>query len=207
LFKIAYRMLGSRADAEDVVQDVYLRLHERDLADTNSPIAFLITTTTRLCLDRLRSRTREPALCSDGWGPAAADEDHFAPPDTQLELRERISTAFLSVVECLGAAERTAFLLHDVFDYDYGEVAQVLGKSLTSCRQIVHRARERLRARRPQFSIASETRERLLKMFFAAVKTGDRRAVMTLLAQRTEHGSAGEGERHCVGMEEVPGFA
>jgi RNA polymerase sigma-70 factor (ECF subfamily) len=183
LFKIAHRMLGSRADAEDVLQDVYLRWHQSATADVQSPLAFLITIATRLCLDRLRSLRLQTCRWIDGWYPASVDEDHIASPEVQLELRDKVSMALRSVLECLGPDERAVFLLHDVFDCDYGEVARFLGKNEPSCRQIVHRARERLREPRPRFAIASESRERVLGMFVAAIEAGDRRSVMALLAQ------------------------
>jgi RNA polymerase sigma-70 factor (ECF subfamily) len=177
-------MLHSRAEAEDVVQDVYLRWHRHAAADVQSPIAFLITTTTRLCLDRVRSLRQRPVQWIDGYHPEAMDEAHYSSPDVLLESRDTVSMAFVAVLECLGTDERTVFLLHDVFDYEYREVAHIVGKSEASCRQIVHRARERLHVRRRRFAIPPETRERLVTSFFAAVESGDRRQVMALVAEQ-----------------------
>jgi len=201
LFKIAYRMLGSRSDAEDVLQDVYLRWHQYATADIQSPLAFLITIATRLCLDRIRSLRQQRLVGVEPWHPGLGGEGHLASPEIQLELRDQVSTAFVSVLECLGPDERAVFLLHDVFDYDYGEVAQILAKTEPSCRQIVHRARERLRAPRPRFVIASESRARVLQMFLSAIDTGDRRAVMALLAQEIKYETANDGEDRCTGTE------
>jgi RNA polymerase sigma-70 factor (ECF subfamily) len=193
LFKIAHRMLGSRADAEDVLQDVYLRWRQYATADVRSPLAFLITIATRLCLDRLRALRQQTCQWIDGWQPSSSDEDHAPSPEAQLELRDRVTMAFVSVLECLGPDERAVFLLHDVFDYDYGEVAQYLGKSEPSCRQIVHRARERLREPHPRFVIASGSRERALEKFVSAIEAGDRASVMALLAVRIDCETAGDG--------------
>ncbi len=205
LFKIAYRMLGSRADAEDVLQDVYLRWHQYPTAHIQSPLAFLITIATRLCLDRLRSLRQQPVLFIDPWHPGLGGEDQLASPENQLELRDQVSMAFLSVLECLGPDERAVFLLHDVFDYEYEEVSQILAKTESSCRQIAHRARERLRAPRPRFLIAPQSRERVLQMFFSVIKTGDRRSVMALLAEEVEYETANDGEGRCAGPQAVQG--
>ena len=186
LFGIAYRMLGSRADAEDLLQDAYLRWHQSATEDIHSPIAFLVTITTRLCLDRLRELRQEREHYVGPWLPEPIVEDQFPSPGMQLELADEVSVAFLAVLERLGPEERAVFLLHDVFDYDYPEVAQMLGKAEATCRQIIHRARARTRAR-PRFSVTAESRERVLGKFLAAVRTGDRRAVIALLAEDVEY--------------------
>jgi RNA polymerase sigma-70 factor (ECF subfamily) len=194
LFGIAYRMLGTRADAEDLLQDVYLRWHQSATHDVQSPLAFLITITTRLCLDRLRSLKQQRAQYFGPWLPEPIVEDEMGPPDMQLELREKVSIGFLTVMECLGPEERAAFLLHDVFDYDYDEVARILNKKAPSCRQMVHRARERLREPRRRFTVSPETRERVLRRFLCAIETGDRQSVMALLAEEAEYMADGGGK-------------
>jgi RNA polymerase sigma-70 factor, ECF subfamily len=182
LLGIACRMLGSRADAEDIVQDAYLRWHHSTGRLIDSPLAFLVTITSRLCLDRLRDLKRQRTECLHSSLPARAVEDPAPSPEEQLELNGELSAGLRVVLECLGPAERAAFLLHDVFDYEYQEVAQVLCKSEQSCRQTVHRARERLREPRARFRVTRESRESALSRFLVAVGTGDRGAIVSLLA-------------------------
>jgi len=183
LFRIAYRMLGSRADADDLVQDAYLRWHRCSTSNIQSPLAFLVTITTRLCLDRLRVLKQERTRYTGPWLPEPIVEDHAASPETQFELADEVSIGFLAVLERLGPEERAVFLLHDVFDYDYSEVAEVMGKAALSCRQTIHRARARVREAQPRFTVPAESRERLLQKFLTAVGTSDRQAVMALLAE------------------------
>jgi RNA polymerase sigma-70 factor, ECF subfamily len=194
LFGIAYRMLGSHADADDVLQDAYLRWHQCAAQSIQSPLGFLVTITTRLCLDRLRELKQEREQYVGPRLPEPIVEDHLASPEMQRELADEVSVGFLAVLERLGPEERTAFLLHDVFDYDYPEVAEVLGKAEPSCRQMIHRARARVRESRRRFTVTAESRERLLGKFFAAVGTGDRQAVMALLAEDVEYMADGGGK-------------
>ena len=194
LFGLAYRMLGSRAEAEDLLQDAYLRWHESAADEIQSPVAFLVTITTRLCLDRLRELKHERGHYVGPWLPEPiVDEDEFPSPEDQLELIDEVSLAFLAVLERLGAEERAAFLLHDVFDYDYPEVAGIVGKSEAACRQMIHRARIRVRESRPRFAVAADARERILGKFLVAAKSGDRHAVMALLAANAEYVADGGG--------------
>ena len=194
LFGVAYRMLGSRADAEDILQDAYLRWHQSYTEDIESPIAFLITMTTRLCLDRLRKLKEERARYVGVWLPEPIVDDHIPSPEMQRELADEVSIAFLAILERLGPEERAAFLLHEVFDYDYPEVAQMIGKAEPACRQMIHRARARVRESRPRFSVTEESRERMLAKFLAAVSSGDRKAVMALLAENVEYMADGGGK-------------
>jgi RNA polymerase sigma-70 factor, ECF subfamily len=194
LFGVAYRMLGSRAEAEDLLQEAYLRWHQSATEDIQSPVAFLVTITTRLCLDRLRELKQEREHYTGPWLPEPIVEDHFPSPEMQLEFAEEVSVAFLAVLERLGPEERAGFLLHDVFDYDYPEVAQMVGKSEPACRQMIHRARVRMRESRPRFSVTAKSRERVLGKFLAAVGTGDRTAVMALLAEDVEYMADGGGK-------------
>jgi RNA polymerase sigma-70 factor, ECF subfamily len=183
LFGIAYRMLGSRADADDLLQDAYLRWHQCATQSIQSPLGFLVTITTRLCLDRLRELKQEREQYVGPWLPEPVVEDRLPSPEMQLELADQVSVGFLAILERLGPEERAVFLLHDVFDYDYPEVAEVLGKAEPSCRQMIHRARSRVRESRPRFTVTAQSRERLLEKFLAAAGTGDRQAVMALLAE------------------------
>lgn len=187
LLSVACRMLGSRADADDVLQDVYLRWHESATEAIQSPIAFLVTITTRLCLDRLRKLKQEREHCAGPLPPEPIVEDQLPSPEMRLERVEEASVAFLAVLERLGPAERAAFLLHDVFDYEYTEVATMIGKTESTCRQMIHRARVRVRESRPRFSVTRESCERLLRKFLTAVRTGNREAVMALLAEDAEY--------------------
>ncbi len=183
LFALAYRMLGSHAEAEDLLQEAYLRWHQSGTRDIESPVAFLVTLTTRLCLDRLRELKHERGHQVAPRLLQCIVEEQFPSPEKQLELTEDVSVAFLALLERLRAEERAAFLLHDVFDYGYPEIAKMVGKSQPTCRQIVHRARARVPESRPRFSVTPHTRDHVLGKFLAAVKTGDRQAVMALLAE------------------------
>jgi RNA polymerase sigma-70 factor (ECF subfamily) len=194
MFGVAYRMLGTKADAEDVLQDAFLRWRTSDIDAVQSHEAWLVTIVTRLCLDRLRSAKRERETYVGPWLPEPIMTDHLASPELRLELANEVSVAFLAVLERLGPEKRAAFLLREVFDYDYPEIAHMLGKSEAALRQMVHRAREEVREARPRFSVAAETRERLLEKFIAAAASGDRAAVMALLSEDVEYVSDGGGK-------------
>jgi len=187
LFGIAYRMLGSRTEAEDLLQDAYLRWHESDRTGIQSVAAFLVTIATRLCVDRLRALKQERVHYVGEWLPEPIVDDHTPSPEMQRELVDDVSVAFLAVLERLGPEERAAFLLHDVFDYDYPEVAQTLDKAEPACRQLISRARARLRESRARFRVSAESRDRLLKKFLVAIGSGSRQAVMALLAEDVEY--------------------
>src|SRR5262245_34855298 len=126
LFGIAYRMLGSRADAEDTVQDAYIRWHGSEPSEPHNPKAWLATVVTRLCIDRLRAAKTERETYTGPWLPEPFLSPHAPSPDRTAELASDISIAFLTVLERLGAEERAAFLLHEVFDFDYSEIAQII---------------------------------------------------------------------------------
>ncbi|MCW5620415.1 MAG: RNA polymerase sigma-70 factor [Burkholderiales bacterium] len=194
LFGVAYRMLGSRADAEDVLQDAWLRWHTADASSIESHEAWLVTVVTRLCLDRLRERKHATEQYVGPWLPEPILTDTLPSPELQLELQNEVSVAFLAVLERLGPEKRAAFLLKEVFDYDYSEIAQMLGKGEAALRQMVHRAREEVRAARPKFTVAEAVRERLLEKFMAAAATGDRAAIMALLSEDVEYISDGGGK-------------
>ena len=187
LYGVAYRMLRTRAEAEDVLQDAYLRWHETTKNDIQSPIGFLITVTTRLCLDRLRHLKREREEYMETWLPEPMVEDYAPSPEEQVEIAGEVAAAFFAVLERLGSEERTAFLLREVFDYDYPEVARIVDKSESACRQLIHRARTHLRNSHARFIVTPKCRERVLSKFLAAIDTGDRQAVMALLAEEIEY--------------------
>jgi len=183
LFGIAYRMLGVRADAEDILQDAWLRWRAADHASLQSPEAWLVTVVTRLAIDRLRVAKTEREAYVGAWLPepiVALDEQT---PEALAELASDLSVAFLHLLERLGPEERAAFLLRMVFDYDYGEVAEMLGKREPAVRQMVHRAAERVREGRPRFTVAPEKHRELLQKFIAAAQSGHRAAIRDLLAE------------------------
>ena len=194
---IAYRMLGSRADAEDIVQEAYVRWHQTDADTVRSPEAWLVTTATRLAIDRLRALKVEREAYSGPWlpEPILAPE----PPDREAELASDLSVAFMVLLERLAPEERAAFLLHDVFDCGYDEIARLLGKTEPASRQIVHRARGRVRNDQSRFQVTEAARVRLLKTFVAAMETRDEQALMQLFAPDATWTADGGGKTAAVG--------
>jgi RNA polymerase sigma-70 factor, ECF subfamily len=180
LFGLAYRMLGSRAEAEDVVQEAYLRWHQRGDDRIENPEAWLVTTTTRIAIDRLRRLKTERDAYSGPWLPEPIVGPR--PPDRDLDLAADLSIAFLTLLERLAPEERAAFLLHDVFDVGYAEIAGVLDRSEAACRQVVHRARERVRGNRKRFDVAESVKADLLRRFMAATEARDEQALLALFA-------------------------
>lgn len=183
-FAIAYRMLGSVAEAEDVVQEALMRL-DRELAsaeEIKSPRAFLSTITTRLAIDSLRSaRVRRERYVGE-WLPEPLLTEDSDDPALRAEMADSISTAMLVLLETLSPEQRAAFLLHDVFDYDYADVAEIIHKSEENTRQLASRARRHLKERRPRFQTSRERRDELARRFFAAVNDGDLDGLEGLLA-------------------------
>lgn len=181
LFGLAYRMLGSRADAEDIVQEVYLRWHEAERAAIENPEAWLVTAATRLAIDRLRRLKTEREAYVGQWlpEPFVAPEP---PPDHQLELSDDLSLAFLTLLERLAPDERAAFLLHDVFDVGYDGIAAVLDRTEAACRQVVHRARERVRGDRKRFEASESAKAEMLQKFMNAIDARDEAALLQLFA-------------------------
>jgi RNA polymerase sigma-70 factor (ECF subfamily) len=193
LWGVAYRMLGSRADADDMVQEAYLRWHGSPTEEVRSPEAWLVTTTTRLCLDRLRELRAERAVYVGPWLPEPLVEE-VPPADAATELASDLSLAFLALLERLAPEERAAFLLHDVFDSDYEEIAAALDKSAAACRQIVSRARRRVRAEKPRVRVSAAARERLVDSFIRAVELRDRDALLAIIADDATLMSDGGGK-------------
>jgi RNA polymerase sigma-70 factor (TIGR02957 family) len=183
-FAIAYRMLGSAAEAEDIVQEALLRVH-RALEDgerIESPRAFVATVTTRLAIDELRSaRARREAYVGE-WLPEPLVADATSDPADHAEMADSLSLAFLVLLESLSPEERAVLLLRDVFDYGYHEIAAIVGKSEANVRQLAARARRRVGERRPRFESSREQRDKLARRFLAAAKEGDLSALETLLA-------------------------
>jgi RNA polymerase sigma-70 factor, ECF subfamily len=180
LFGLAYRMLGSRADAEDVVQETYVRWHQAAQGSIENPEAWLVTATSRLAIDRLRRLKTEREAYVGQWLP-----EHIvtqAPPDRDLDLAADLSIAFLTLLERLAPEERAAFLLHDVFDVGYGEIASVIERSEAACRQVVHRARERVRGDRKRFDVTESAKAALLQKFMEAMEARDEQTLLALFA-------------------------
>ncbi len=185
LFSIAYRMLGSVSDAEDVVQDAYLRYHRalQDGTEIESPKAYLSAVTTRLAIDLLRSARVRRETYVGQWLPEPLLTDPAAPDPAQHSAEsDSLSMAFLLVLERLSPVERAVFLLHDVFGYEFAEVASIVGKSVDNCRQVAVRARRRVADHRPRFEASREQREQLADRFVAALSEGEVDGLVELLA-------------------------
>jgi RNA polymerase sigma-70 factor (ECF subfamily) len=197
LFGLAYRMLGSRAEAEDIVQEAYVRWHQADASAVRNAEAWLVTTATRLAIDRLRALKTEREAYTGPWLPEPL-VGAVPPPDRKAELASDLSIAFLVLLEKLAPEERAAFLLHDVFECGYPEIARLLGKSETASRQIVHRARERVRSDRARFQAQEADRARLLKTFVAAIEARDEQALLQLFTPDATWVADGGGKTAAV---------
>jgi RNA polymerase sigma-70 factor (ECF subfamily) len=198
LFGLAYRMLGSRAEAEDVVQESYVRWHQADEASIRNAEAWLVTTATRLAIDRLRALKVEREAYVGPWLPEPLIGTPPPPPDRGVELSSDLSIAFLVLLERLAPEERAAFLLHDVFDCGYTEIASLLGKTEAASRQIVHRARGRVRDEQPRFHTTEAARVHMLKTFVAAVEARDEKTLLQLLAPDATWTADGGGKAAAV---------
>lgn len=196
LVGLAYRMTGSRAEAEDVVQDAWLRWQRADTAEVACPAAWLTTVTSRLALDRLTSaRSRREAYVGP-WlpEPVATDPD----PADRAELAESLSLGFLAVLERLGPVERVVFLLADVFSVPFDEIARVVDRSPVACRQVASRARRRVRQDRPRFHPTDAEARRVTEAFLGAVAVGDVEGVTALLAPDVVSVSDGGADHHAA---------
>jgi RNA polymerase sigma-70 factor (TIGR02957 family) len=180
LFTVAYEMLGSAADAEDVVQETWVRWAGVDQAEVREPRAYLVRIATRQALNRLRTLARRREDYPGEWLP----EPLSTVPDVaqDVELAESVSIAMLTVLETLGPVERAVFLLREVFDMPYEEIADVVGKSTAAVRQVGHRAREHVAARRPRMSVSRAEQEEAVERFRAAMTTGDLAGLIDVLA-------------------------
>jgi RNA polymerase sigma-70 factor (TIGR02957 family) len=183
-FGIAYRMLGSVSEAEDVVQEALLRVHqalERG-EQIASPRAYLATVTTRLAINELRSARARREQYFGEWLPEPILTDGVDDPAQHAEMADSLSLAMLVLFESLSPEQRAALLLHDVFDYDYPEIAEIIGKSEDNARQLASRARRHVEQRRPRFRSSREQREELTQRFLAAAQQGDLAGLEALLA-------------------------
>jgi RNA polymerase sigma-70 factor (ECF subfamily) len=183
LFSIAYRMLGSVMDAEDVVQDAYLRWQEAPAADVRAPNAYLATIVTRLAINQLRSARSQRETYVGPWLPEPLVTDHAPDPSEPVELAESLSMAFLVMLERLSPIERAVLLLRDVFDFEYAEIARVVDKTEANCRQLLVRARKRVGASHVRFDAAPAQAERLMERFTQAAGAGDIDGILAVLAE------------------------
>jgi RNA polymerase sigma-70 factor (ECF subfamily) len=183
LQKIAYRMLGSVAEAEDIVQDVWLRWHATAREAIDNAEAWLVAVTTRMSIDRLRAAKIQREHYAGIWLPEPQMTDFPATPEEATERADDVSVAFLALLERLTPEARAAFLLREVFDADYDEVAQAIGKTEAACRQLVSRAKTQLRDERSRYVVPRETHLRLLRTFAQALQRGDFHAINALLAE------------------------
>jgi len=190
LLGLAYRMLGSMADAEDAVQETYLRWHAADRDRVSDPRAFLMTTTARICIDMLTSARVRREEYAGPWLPEPVVDTAALAPDSRTELAEDLSIALLLTLDRLSPLERAAFLLHDVFDFSFGEVAATLERGEAACRQLAARARAHVRTIRPRGAAPPPARSgeidakhaQLLSAFVTATRSGDLDGLMRLLA-------------------------
>ena len=182
MFSIAYRMLGTVTEAEDVVQEASLRLHVSEPAGLRSPEAYAVTVTTRLAIDVLRLARRSREQYIGPWLPEPLAKTPEADPLWQIEMDETISVACMVMLERLSPPERAVFVLREVFGYSYSEIAAVIGKTESGCRQLLRRARQHVRNDRVRFPAADAQRDRLAKRFFAASRGGDVKGLESLLA-------------------------
>jgi len=183
LFAIAYRMLGSVVEAEDLVQEAYLRWQEAPDAEIRSPSAYLTTIVTRLAINQLRSARAQREVYVGPWLPEPLVTTPAPDPSDTVELAESLSMAFLVLLERLSPIERAVFLLHKVFDFDYAEIARVVDKTEANCRQILTRARKHLGASRQRFEVAPTQADRLVQRFTQAAQAGDLEGLLTVLAE------------------------
>jgi RNA polymerase sigma-70 factor (ECF subfamily) len=197
LFAIAYRMLGSTMDAEDMVQETYLRYQATPPETITSLKAYLTTIISRLCLQQLHLARRKREAYLGPWLPEpllTTEDPELARVEERVEVYESISLAFLILLEQLHPAERAVFLLREVFEYDYAEIAAFLGKSEVACRQLFSRAKKHLGERRPRFPASPETQKQLLISFSQAVRSGEMTALMNLLAESVTFWGDGDGK-------------
>ncbi len=201
LFTVAYEILGSAADAEDVVQETWLRWSARfdqtgteaGAEEVRDPRSYLVRIATRQALNRLRSQQRRRETYVGPWLP----EPLLTTPDVaeDVELADSVSTAMLLVLETLGPTERAVFVLREVFDLPFDEIAEAVGKSPAAVRQIAHRARSHVHARRPRQDVSAEERDRVIERFMAAAATGDLQSLMDVLAPDVVLVSDGGGRK------------
>jgi RNA polymerase sigma-70 factor, ECF subfamily len=209
LFSLAYRLLGSATEAEDIVQEAYLRYQAVAPGAVQSPKAFLSTIVTRLCLNQLQSARVQREAYLGPWlpEPILTETDERADPQRQAELHDSISFAFLALLEALTPLERAVFILREVFDYDYAEIAAVLDKDIAACRQVFSRAKKHVADGRPRFTPAPETHRRLLSQFMQAAGGGDLNELTQLLSAEVIMWADGGGKARGAALYPLRGAA
>ncbi len=191
LFSLAYRMLGSVMDAEDMVQDAFLRWQDLEMEEIASPRAYLSTVVTRLAMDRLKSAQARREVYVGEWLPEPLfGEGRMEDPAERIES---VNTAFLLLLERLRPVERAVFLLHDVFDYGYPEISEIVGETEANCRQMASRARKRIREERPRFDPSPHEAEQLAVGFLDACSGGDMEKLLELLTTDVTYRADGGG--------------
>jgi len=198
LFSIAYRMLGGVMDAEDMVQETFLKWQAADHEQINSPKAWLSTVTTRLCINHLKSAHVQRETYVGPWLPEPLVEGLGADPRENAKLADSLSFAFLVLLESLAPTERAVFLLREVFSYEFGEIAAIVEKTEANCRQILARARKHIDERRPRFEASPEEAEQLIQRFHEAVLTGQMDQLLSVLAKDVALVSDGGGKARAV---------
>lgn len=193
LFGLAYRMLGSRQDADDAVQEAFLRFHQKRPPDLRSLEAWLVTVLSRICIDQMRTMQAEFDAYVGPWLPEPLTSD-IAPPERASELSSDLSMALLVVLQRLSDEERVGFLMRDVFECAYADVAAALGKNEAACRQLVRRARQRVARDRPRFEVPSEQHEKLVKGYALALRERDAEKIAELLSPDAVFVSDGGGK-------------
>jgi RNA polymerase sigma-70 factor (TIGR02957 family) len=211
LFSIAYRMLGSASDAEDVLQDAWLRYSGAEPSSIRSPGAFATTIVTRLCLDRLKSARAKREEYIGPWLPEPVLTSELESPAEKLERAESVTLAFLVLLEKLSPEERAVFLLKEIFEYDHSEVAEMLGTTADNSRQLLHRAKARLAEGRPRLTGTVQSRRAVAERFAQAFSTGDGAELTALLTTGVEMWSDGGGKasaarRPLIGRDQVLNF-
>jgi RNA polymerase sigma-70 factor (ECF subfamily) len=189
-------MLGTRDDAEDILQEAYIRWHKAETEEIETPEAWLVTVVSRLSIDRLRKASIERETYIGPWLPEPILTG--ISPEEEVEMASDLSIAFLVMLERLSPVERAVFLLHDIFDRGYDEIARIVGKSEAAARQMIHRARERVRRDRPRFKADKKERARLVRQFAAASAASDENALLALFADDIMMMSDGGGVVHAA---------
>ncbi len=198
LFSVAYRMLGTVADAEDMLQETFIRWQQADEEEIRSPRAFLITIISRLCINHLQSaRVRREEYIGQ-WLPEPIVTDPAHDPLNIIRVDESLSMAFLILMERLTPVERAVFLLREVFEYEYAEIAAILGQSEVNCRQILRRSRQHVSAMRPRFKVSAQKKSELLERFLRATASGDVHQLIAVLADDAILHSDGGGKAVAV---------
>lgn len=198
LFSIAYRMLGSVADAEDMLQETYIRWQQTSDDEIRSPRAFLVTIMSRLCINQLQSARVKREEYVGEWLPEPIVTDPGSDPMGMIKIDESLSMAFLVLLERLTPVERAVFILREVFEYEYSEISAALGQSEVNCRQILRRARQHVNGMRPRFEVSRRKQNNLMQRFLEAIGTGEMEKLLALLSHDVVLHSDGGGKRLAV---------